>query len=174
MPGICARFVPSPTEPCLYSKETGKCFSFNLPRIGVSGFRCRFTSGGKTRSVEIVLRSAFLSGRARIAVVVAPFKALCREIGTTLRQALKATGLKVNELSDAIQLGFLDQIAELLGNTAFIVSNTRTPVECACAAPYRTARRINRAGILCRPRRAMGCRVARRRNVVVHKKIYGC
>jgi POLQ-like helicase len=90
--------------------------------------------------VGIVLRSAFLSGRARVPVVVAPSKALCHEIGTTLRQALKATGLKVNGLSDAVQLDFLDQIAELLGNTAFIVSNTRTPVERACAAPYRTAR----------------------------------
>jgi POLQ-like helicase len=80
--------------------------------------------------VEIVLRSAFLSGRARVAVVVAPFKALCHEIGTTLGQALKATGLKVNELSDAIQLDFLDQIAELLGNTAFIVSQTDTGGMC--------------------------------------------
>jgi POLQ-like helicase len=85
---------------------------------GASGVVQMPTSAGKTRSVEIVLRSAFLSGRARVAVVVAPFKALCHEIGTTLRQALKADGVKVNELSDAIQLDFLDQIAELLGNPA--------------------------------------------------------
>ncbi|ODQ34243.1 DEAD/DEAH box helicase [Burkholderia ubonensis] len=85
---------------------------------GTSGVVQMPTSAGKTRSVEIVLRSAFLSGRARVAVVVAPFKALCHEIGTTLRQALKADGIKVNELSDAIQLDFLDHIAELLGSTA--------------------------------------------------------
>ncbi|WP_185641212.1 DEAD/DEAH box helicase [Burkholderia ubonensis] len=85
---------------------------------GASGVVQMPTSAGKTRSVEIVLRSAFLSGRARVAVVVAPFKALCHEIGTTLRNALKADGVKVNELSDAIQLDFLDQLAQLLGNTA--------------------------------------------------------
>ncbi|MFM0142444.1 DEAD/DEAH box helicase [Paraburkholderia sp. RL18-085-BIA-A] len=85
---------------------------------GASGVVQMPTSAGKTRSVEIVLRSAFLSGRARIAVVVAPFKALCHEIGTTLRQAFKPDGIKVNELSDAIQLDFLDQIAELLGSGA--------------------------------------------------------
>ena len=74
------------------------------------------TSAGKTRSVEIALRSGFLSGRARLAVVVAPFRALCHEIGTSLRHAFKLDNVKVNELSDALQLDFLDQIAELLGS----------------------------------------------------------
>lgn len=85
---------------------------------GASGVVQMPTSAGKTRSVEIVLRSAFLSGRARVAVVVAPFRALSHEIGTSLRQAFKADGIRVNELSDAIQLDFLDQIAELLGSSA--------------------------------------------------------
>lgn len=38
------------------------------------------TSGGKTKAVSLVIRSAFLSKRAEHAVVVAPFNALCREI----------------------------------------------------------------------------------------------
>ena len=52
---------------------------------GVSGIVQMPTSAGKTRSVEFVLRSGFLSGRTKLAVVVAPFRALCHEIGTLLR-----------------------------------------------------------------------------------------
>ena len=71
------------------------------------------TSAGKTRSVEIALRSAFMSGRARLAIVVAPFRALCHEVGTSLRHAFKSDKVMVNELSDVLQMDFLDQIAEL-------------------------------------------------------------
>lgn len=82
---------------------------------GDSGIIQMPTSAGKTRSVEIVLRSGFMSERVKLSVVVAPFKALCHEISTSLRQAFKEDDVKVNELSDALQLDFLDQIAELLG-----------------------------------------------------------
>lgn len=73
------------------------------------------TSAGKTRSVEITLRSGFLSGRARLALVVAPFRALCHEIATSLRHAFKPDEIKVNEISDALQIDFLEQIAEFFG-----------------------------------------------------------
>jgi len=82
---------------------------------GTSGIVQMPTSAGKTRSVEIVLRSAFLSGRTKLAVVVAPFRALCHEIGTSLRHAFRDDDVKVNELSDAMQLDFLQQVAELFG-----------------------------------------------------------
>jgi hypothetical protein len=85
---------------------------------GTSGIVQMPTSAGKTRSVEIVLRSAFLSGRTKLAVVVAPFRALCHEIGTSLRHAFRDDDVKVNELSDAMQLDFLQQVAELLGSAA--------------------------------------------------------
>ena len=85
---------------------------------GVSGIVQMPTSAGKTRSVEIVLRSGFLSGRTKLAVVVAPFRALCHEIGTSLRHAFREDDVKVNELSDAMQLDFLQQFAELLGTEA--------------------------------------------------------
>jgi POLQ-like helicase len=81
---------------------------------GASGIVQMPTSAGKTRSVEIVLRSSFLSGRTKLAVVVAPFRALCHEIGTSLRNAFRNDDVKVNELSDAMQLDFLQEIAELL------------------------------------------------------------
>jgi POLQ-like helicase len=85
---------------------------------GASGIVQMPTSAGKTRSVEIVLRSGFLSGRAKLAVVVAPFRALCHEIGTSLRHAFRGNDVKVNELSDAMQIDFLQQVAELLDSEA--------------------------------------------------------
>lgn len=85
---------------------------------GRSGVIQMPTSAGKTRSVEVVLRSAFMADRTRVAVLVAPFRALCHEIATSLRHAFKGEDVKVNELSDALQLDFVDQLAELLGQAA--------------------------------------------------------
>ena len=62
------------------------------------------TSAGKTRSVEIAIRSSFLSGRTALAVVIAPFKALCHEIRDGLSEAFRDDGIIVDELSDAIQM----------------------------------------------------------------------
>ena len=85
---------------------------------GRSGVVQMPTSAGKTRSVEVILRSAFLADRTRVAVLVAPFRALCHEIAASLRHAFKGEDVKVNELSDALQLDFVDQLAELLGEAA--------------------------------------------------------
>lgn len=84
---------------------------------GRSGVVQMPTSAGKTRSVEVILRSAFLADRTRVAVLVAPFRALSHEIATSLRHSFKGEDVKVNELSDALQLDFVDQLAELLGQT---------------------------------------------------------
>lgn len=82
---------------------------------GRSGVVQMPTSAGKTRSVEMILRSAFLADRTRVAVLVAPFRALCHEIAASFRHSFRNEDVKVNELSDALQLDFTDQIAELLG-----------------------------------------------------------
>lgn len=82
---------------------------------GRSGVVQMPTSAGKTRSVEVILRSAFLADRTRVAVLVAPFRALCHEIATSFRQSFRNEDVKVNELSDALQLDFTDQLAELFG-----------------------------------------------------------
>lgn len=82
---------------------------------GRSGVVQMPTSAGKTRSVEVILRSAFLANRTRVAVLVAPFRALCHEIATSLRRAFSGEDIKVNELSDAMQLDIVDQLAGLLG-----------------------------------------------------------
>lgn len=85
---------------------------------GRSGVVQMPTSAGKTRSVEVILRSAFLAERTSVAVLVAPFRALCHEVATSMRQAFRNEDVKVNELSDAWQLDFADQLAELFGAAA--------------------------------------------------------
>jgi hypothetical protein len=73
------------------------------------------TSAGKTRAIELVLRSAFFSGRATLAVVVAPFRALCTEITAWLRNAFRGENIVLNELSDAMQIDYSALLAQLLG-----------------------------------------------------------
>lgn len=58
------------------------------------------TSAGKTKSAELIIRSAFLSNRAKLAVVVAPFRALCREISQGFAAAFEYDSVNVNELRD--------------------------------------------------------------------------
>jgi len=75
------------------------------------------TSAGKTRSVEMIIRSAFLSARTNVAIIVAPFRALCHEINQSLREAFAGENINVTELSDALQPDYLDELEELLGIT---------------------------------------------------------
>jgi len=58
------------------------------------------TSAGKTKSAELIIRSAFLSGRAKLAVIVAPFRALCREISVGFEKSFENDSVNVNELRD--------------------------------------------------------------------------
>lgn len=69
------------------------------------------TSAGKTKSIEIIIRSAFLSERAKMAIIVAPFKALCTEIKLTLEQAFANENVDIDSPSDTFQTDF----AELQG-----------------------------------------------------------
>lgn len=62
------------------------------------------TSAGKTKSTELIIRSSFLSGRANLAVVIAPFRALCREISDTFKNVFHGEDIKLNELQDIPQL----------------------------------------------------------------------
>ena len=45
------------------------------------------TGVGKTRSIELIIRAAFLSERANIAIIVAPLRALCNEITMDMYKA---------------------------------------------------------------------------------------
>jgi len=61
------------------------------------------TSAGKTKATEIVIRSAFLAKRISLAVIIAPFRALCHEIRQSLLQAFQGESIFVDELSDVQQ-----------------------------------------------------------------------
>ncbi len=77
------------------------------------------TSAGKTKATELILRSAFLAGRVSLALIIAPFRALCREIKDSLAEAFHNETTKVDELSDALQTDF--EVAELLGHQQILV-----------------------------------------------------
>jgi POLQ-like helicase len=77
------------------------------------------TSAGKTKATELILRSAFLADRVSLAIIIAPFRALCHEIKNSLVEAFNNEPTKVDELSDALQTDF--EIAELLGHQQVLV-----------------------------------------------------
>ncbi len=77
------------------------------------------TSAGKTRATQIIIRSAFLAERATLAVIVAPFRALCHEIRNSFLETFRGEPVNVNELSDVFQSDF--DIQELLGQKQILV-----------------------------------------------------
>lgn len=74
--------------------------------LGDSGVVQMPTSAGKTKSIEIILRSGFISQRFNLAVVIAPFRALCHEIREDLAAAFTEDDVIVNEFSDIPQADF--------------------------------------------------------------------
>jgi len=77
------------------------------------------TSAGKTKATELILRSAFLAGRTSLAIIIAPFRALCHEIRNSLGEAFHDEPTKIDELSDALQTDF--DVADLLGQQQILV-----------------------------------------------------
>ncbi len=64
------------------------------------------TSAGKTKSIELIIRSAFLSVRASLVIVVAPFKALCQEIRSELSRSFDGEIVSIDGVSDVPQMDF--------------------------------------------------------------------
>lgn len=77
------------------------------------------TSAGKTHATELILRSSFLSKRTTLAVVVAPFRALCHEIQGKLRGAFEHDSISVDELTDVLQTDF--DVQEIFGRRQVLV-----------------------------------------------------
>lgn len=74
------------------------------------------TSSGKTTSMSIAIRAAFLSGRTSMAVVVAPFRSLCREISDDIaNDFLSDSNVHVNALSDVLEMDDLLELLESFG-----------------------------------------------------------
>ncbi len=67
------------------------------------------TSAGKTKSAELIIRSAFLANRAKVAVIIAPFRSLCREISDSLSIAFAGEDILINQLNDVPQVDDFDK-----------------------------------------------------------------
>ncbi len=77
------------------------------------------TSAGKTKAVELIIRSAFLAGRTKMAVIIAPFRALCHEIKNGLKEAFRDESIGIDELSDVFQTDY--NIQDLLHSYQILV-----------------------------------------------------
>ncbi len=77
------------------------------------------TSAGKTRATELIIRAAFLSGRAKLAVIVAPYRSLCHDIRGDLAAAFAGDQIAINEATDAFQLDI--EIDELVARDSVLI-----------------------------------------------------
>ncbi len=64
------------------------------------------TSAGKTKATELIIRSIFLADRTNLAVIVAPFRALCHDIQDDLQKAFYGENIEIDELSDVYQADY--------------------------------------------------------------------
>ena len=71
---------------------------------GVSAVVQMPTSAGKSRAMELIVRSALLSDRAKLIVLVAPFRALCAEISESFKGAFASDDVLINDLPDLNQI----------------------------------------------------------------------
>ena len=77
------------------------------------------TGVGKTKSIELILRAAFLSNRANIAIIVAPLRALCNEITVDMLKAFN-TSIRINQFSDVLQNDYELDITDSTEQSIFI------------------------------------------------------
>jgi superfamily II DNA/RNA helicase len=81
------------------------------------------TSAGKTKSTELIIRSAFLSNRANLTIIVAPFRALCNEIKNDMLNAFDGEqNIKVDEFTDVLQVDEMDDLTDILGDNGNIIN----------------------------------------------------
>lgn len=62
------------------------------------------TGTGKTKSISLMIYSAFLANRSKLSIVVAPFRSLCREIAYNLERDFKFDeNIRIEQLSDVLR-----------------------------------------------------------------------
>lgn len=72
---------------------------------GKSGVIQLPTGVGKTKSIELIIKSSFLGNRANVVVIIAPLRSLCNEISNDMQKAFGREA-KVNKISDVLQQDF--------------------------------------------------------------------
>jgi POLQ-like helicase len=71
------------------------------------------TSVGKTKGTELILRAGIAAERVYLAILVAPFVALCDEICVALRSAFSMDAVEVSQLGDVLQTDYTEAFPEL-------------------------------------------------------------
>lgn len=75
---------------------------------GRSGVVQMPTGAGKTKAMSMAIFSAFCSGTVNLSIVIAPFRALCREISSDLKHDLKFdANIQIVEISDLLQSDYI-------------------------------------------------------------------
>lgn len=91
---------------------------------GKSGVIQMPTSSGKTTSVALAVQAAFLSHRTSIVVVVAPFRALCKEIMFDMEKFFAFDeNISVTEFSDIPEPSEIESVkSESIGKKIFVMT----------------------------------------------------
>lgn len=91
---------------------------------GKSGVIQMPTSSGKTTSVALAVQAAFLSHRTSIVVVVAPFRALCKEIMLDMEKFFAFDeNISVTEFSDIPEPSEIELVkSEYIGKKIFVMT----------------------------------------------------
>lgn len=91
---------------------------------GKSGVIQMPTSSGKTTSISLAIQAAFLSNRTSIAIVVAPFRALCKEIMFDIEKFfLFDKNISVTEFSDIPEPSEVELVeSESVGKKIFVMT----------------------------------------------------
>lgn len=75
---------------------------------GKSGVVQMPTGAGKTKAMSMAIYSAFCTGDVSLSIVIAPFRALCREISNDLKHDLNFDdNIQISEISDLIQTDYI-------------------------------------------------------------------
>ena len=68
------------------------------------------TSSGKTKSIEIIIRTTILLNKTKFAIVVTPFRALCRELSLELGKAFEnESNVNISEMSEVLTNDFSNE-----------------------------------------------------------------
>ena len=75
---------------------------------GKSGVIQMPTGAGKTKAMSMAIYSAFCTEEIGLSIVIAPFRALCREISNDLKHDLAFdTNIQISEISDLLQIDYI-------------------------------------------------------------------
>lgn len=71
---------------------------------GANGIVQLPTGVGKTKSIELIIRSMFLAERGHTALIVAPLRALCNEIAVDMRKGFSKENVQINQFSEILKI----------------------------------------------------------------------